>query len=91
MRHVHNYPLLTGVCECGHIHPTIGPVRWKPRELYRVGSVVQDEGIAYRIVCPEHGDDCPGGELRSGYLPPRLCIEDGRKGYKPLDINPQTI
>ncbi len=58
------------------------PRAWQPRTLYENGEVVVDKGVQYRIHCPEHGDACPGGGLRSGYIPPKETIEDGFTFYE---------
>ena len=56
-------------------------IEWEPITLYEHGELVTYKGERFRVQCTEHGANCPGGGLRSGFLPPPLCIEDGFKGY----------
>lgn len=59
---------------------------WEATALYEVGETIVHDGVRYRITCPEHGSNCPGGgSLRAGFLPPPLCIEDGVKFYEVVD------
>ncbi len=55
---------------------------WQPITLYENGEIVTWKGIEYRVRCTEHGDTCPGGGLRSGFLAPPECIEDGWHAYE---------
>lgn len=60
--------------------------KWTPLTLYRHGEIVEHEGEHFRVRCTEHGDDCPGGDLRSGFLAPPLCIEDGFDAYVKVEV-----